>query len=84
MNEDFAANGGYIQFNEESGLTLYEKGDNWLMQELYKRGVWAIRSGWNHSALQFKAGLLMDEKLAQETLNILDDALTACDKIYNK
>ena len=75
----------FYQIGVIMGLQTSEpEGAVTLMQELYKRGVWAIRSGWNHSALQFKAGLLMDEKLAQETLNILDDALTACKKIYNK
>lgn len=44
MNADFAANGGYIQFNEESGLTLYEKDDNWLMQELYKGSTEKIKN----------------------------------------
>lgn len=53
-----------------------------LMHELYKRGIWAIRANWKHSALQFKAGILMDEKLASETLNILNDSIAACSKIY--
>jgi len=64
--------------------TKEEEGGVTLMHELYKRGIWAIRANWKHSALQFKAGILMTPALAQETLNILDDAMTACSKIYGK
>lgn len=74
----------YNQIGVIMGIeTSQAEGGVTLMQELYKRGVWAIRAGWNHSALQFKAGLLMTKSLAEESLNILDDALTACEEIYH-
>lgn len=60
MNADFAANGGYIQFNEESGLTLYEKDDNWLMQELYKGSTEKIKN--------YRAVVYSKQGLAKKTL----------------
>jgi acetylornithine/succinyldiaminopimelate/putrescine aminotransferase len=46
-----------------------------LQQELYKLGVWAIASGFDQSVLQFKPGLLMDERTAEDVLDRLERAL---------
>ncbi len=71
----------YHQMGVIMGIeTNQEDGGVTLMKELYKRGIWAIRAGWNISALQFKPGLLMSKELACETLDILDSALSACEK----
>lgn len=52
--------------------TAHPQGSTALMAALYKNGVWAMRANFDQSVLQFKAGLLMDRKLAEEVLGILD------------
>lgn len=52
--------------------TAHPQGSTALMGALYKNGIWAMRANFDQSVLQFKAGLLMDRKLAEESLEILD------------
>lgn len=52
--------------------TGHPEGSTALMAALYKNGLWAMRANFDQSVLQFKAGLLMEESLALESLNILD------------
>jgi hypothetical protein len=52
--------------------TAHPEGSTALMGALYKNGIWAMRANFDQSVLQFKAGLLMDKKLAEEVLQILD------------
>ena len=53
------------------------QGAIFLMEELYKNGVWAIVSGLDESVLQFKPGLLLDESTAYTLLERLETALAA-------
>jgi acetylornithine/succinyldiaminopimelate/putrescine aminotransferase len=52
--------------------TAHPEGSTALMGALYKNGVWAMRANFDQSVLQFKAGLLMEKSLAEESLRILD------------
>jgi len=52
--------------------TAHPQGSTALMAALYKNGIWAMRANFDQSVLQFKAGLLMEKKLAEEVLQILD------------
>lgn len=66
----------------QSGLIIglrvdHPDGAVYLQQELYKRGVWAIASGFNQSVLQFKPGLLMDDMIVDTVLERLAHALDA-------
>jgi acetylornithine/succinyldiaminopimelate/putrescine aminotransferase len=57
-----------LEFDSEtSGLAA--------MRSLYARGVWAIRSSFDPSVLQFKPGLLMTAALANELLGLVGVAL---------
>jgi len=47
------------------------------MRKLYENGVWAIFSTLDPSVLQFKPGLLVDESLAAEILEIVDRSVAA-------
>lgn len=57
----------------------HPEGGALLMKQLYDRGLWAIFAGFDHSVLQFKPGLLLSEEAVAKSLNILDDALSACE-----
>jgi putrescine aminotransferase len=52
--------------------TAHPEGSTALMAALYKNGIWAMRANFDQAVLQFKAGLLMEKKLAEEVLSILD------------
>lgn len=52
--------------------TAHPQGSTALMSALYKNGVWAMRANFDQRVLQFKAGLLMNRRLAEEVLEILD------------
>lgn len=56
-------------------VTAHPQGSTALMSALYKNGVWAMRANFDQRVLQFKAGLLMERSLAEETLRILDTAM---------
>ena len=56
-------------------VTSHPDGATALMATLYRHGVWAMRANFDTHVLQFKAGLLMDEALANRTLDALDAAL---------
>ena len=45
------------------------------MRTCYANGVWAIYSALDPRALQFKPGLLLDQRLCDEVLNRLDTAV---------
>ena len=47
----------------------------YLQQELYALGLWAIASGFDQSVLQFKPGLLLDDALVDESLELLAEGL---------
>ena len=53
-------------------VTSHPQGSTALMSSLYKNGVWAMRANFDQRVLQFKAGLLMEQSLAEEVLKILD------------
>jgi putrescine aminotransferase len=55
--------------------TSHPEGSTALMAALYKNGIWAMRANFDQSVLQFKPGLLMDQKLAGEVLTILDKSM---------
>jgi acetylornithine/succinyldiaminopimelate/putrescine aminotransferase len=46
-----------------------------VMRTCYANGIWAIYSALDPRALQFKPGLLLDQKLCDEVLNRLDTAV---------
>lgn len=52
--------------------TAHPEGSTALMGTLYKNGIWAMRANFDQSVLQFKPGLLMDQALAKEVLEILE------------
>lgn len=47
-----------------------------LSRALYRRGIWAMFSGFDPSVLQFKPGLLIDDAYVTELLERLDAGLT--------
>jgi acetylornithine/succinyldiaminopimelate/putrescine aminotransferase len=47
-----------------------------LSRTLYRRGIWAMFSGFDPSVLQFKPGLLIDDAYVTELLERLDAGLT--------
>ena len=47
-----------------------------LSRALYRRGVWAMFSGFAPSVLQWKVGLLADDAYCEALLGRLDAALT--------
>lgn len=53
------------------------KGAMPVMRKLYENGVWTIFSTLDPSVLQFKPGLLVDESLAAEILEIVDRSVAA-------
>jgi acetylornithine/succinyldiaminopimelate/putrescine aminotransferase len=55
--------------------TTHPMGGAALMKFLIKNGVWAVMANFDHSALQFKPGLLMKEETAMEAIKRLDKAL---------
>lgn len=55
--------------------TAHPLGAVQLSRALYRRGVWAMFSGFDLSVLQWKPGLLVDDAYCDELLNRLDDAL---------
>ncbi len=57
----------------ETGSSL---GGMQLSRALYRRGVWAMFSGFAPSVLQFKVGLLVDDEYCRVLLERLDAALT--------
>lgn len=70
----------YLIEVRQSGLVIglrvdHPDGAVYLQQELFKRGVWAIASGFDQSVLQFKPGLLLDITLADTVLERLEAAL---------
>jgi acetylornithine/succinyldiaminopimelate/putrescine aminotransferase len=71
----------YLTEVRQSGLIIglrvdHPDGGVYLQQELYELGVWAIASGFDQSVLQFKPGLLMDERMADLVLERLESALS--------
>jgi acetylornithine/succinyldiaminopimelate/putrescine aminotransferase len=73
---------GYLKEIRQTGLIIglrvdHPDGAVYLQQELYKRGVWAIASGFDQSILQFKPGLLMDEETVSVVLERLEAGLDA-------
>jgi hypothetical protein len=60
------------------GLELdHHNGAVYVQRELYARGVRAIASGFDHSVLQWKPGLLLDVDVVGDVLDRLEAALIA-------
>lgn len=55
--------------------TTHPMGGAALMKSLIQNGVWAVMANFDHSALQFKPGLLMDEETAMEVIKRLEAAI---------
>ena len=55
-------------------VTAHPQGSTALMAALYRHGVWAMRANFDLRTLQFKAGLLMGEDMANRVLDALDAA----------
>ncbi|MCI1833002.1 MAG: aminotransferase class III-fold pyridoxal phosphate-dependent enzyme [Bifidobacterium sp.] len=56
-------------------VTSHPEGSTALMAALYRNGVWAMRANFDQHVLQFKAGLLMSDALANKVLDALDVSL---------
>lgn len=56
-------------------VTSHPDGATALMATLYRNGVWAMRANFDQRVLQFKAGLLMSEEMAQTACDRLDIAM---------
>lgn len=68
--------GGFFAGVRQQGLVMGLKFDHpqgavFVSNALYRNGVWAIFSGLDPSVLQFKPGILVDQALADEILDIL-------------
>lgn len=46
----------------------------------YAKGLWAFPAGFDRSVLQFKLNILVNKKECEEALELLESALTACEK----
>jgi len=72
--------GGFMQEIRQEGLVMGLKFDHpqgavFVSNVLYQNGVWAIFSGLDPSVLQFKPGILIDEALADEVLEIVERSI---------
>ncbi len=72
----------YLAEVRQTGLIIglrvdHPDGAVYMQQELFKRGVWAIASGFDQAVLQFKPGLLLDDADVDLVLERLADALAA-------
>ena len=56
-------------------VTSHPQGSTALMAALYRNGVWAMRANFDQRVLQFKAGLLMSEDMANTVCDRLDVAM---------
>ncbi|MFT8357066.1 MAG: aminotransferase class III-fold pyridoxal phosphate-dependent enzyme [Bifidobacterium aquikefiri] len=56
-------------------VTAHPEGSTALMAALYRNGVWAMRANFDQRVLQFKAGLLMNDDMANTVLDALDVSL---------
>ena len=70
----------YLTEVRQTGLVIglrveHPNGAVYLQQELFALGLWAIASGFDQSVLQFKPGLLLDDRSADGALERLEEAL---------
>ncbi|APZ44500.1 aspartate aminotransferase family protein [Acidihalobacter ferrooxydans] len=71
-----AESGGFLTEIRQAGLVMglgfdHPQGAVFVSSALYRNGVWAIFSSLDPRVLQFKPGMLIDQPLADEVLDIL-------------
>jgi len=71
---------GFLTEIRHSGLVMGLKFDSPtggvdMMGALYRCGIWAIFAGFDHSVLQFKPGLLVDDAYCDEALERFESAI---------
>ena len=62
-----------LRFDDPNGAML-------MTAYAFEAGLWAFPAGFDRSVLQFKLNILVTKKECQEALQLLENALTACEK----